>query len=520
MGNGGSDMCCRLRSAAQNGRKDECIQFLKEGAPVTCQDNLYKSTALHEACRFGHHEVASLLLKHHAEVDALDCIGHTPLFYAAKGGFNSIINLLIERGANVNAVSTKGKTALHSAMEHGQKVGTLLLIDAGARLDAHDCEGRTPCQLAAQKGHLDALVACKLVLENSQSSTKIIDSIIDLEDPKIPHRSKILLHAWQVAGKAGKPFPVPKTCDFDAESDDPLTKFLQAAQAGSAFERKSSTLSCISNALGPGSLGGATACGLKKRKLNEMDNESTPHERKADNSGDCMPSDAPASASTSSSSSSDTQAEVSLSSDRSKELPNLENKISQVATPAAPILTTSQSEAAKAPSSSSAVPLSEESSASDLTSATLFNETTHSVEPTGSSSVSSNQFDEPSRKLRRITDDSSTHAEDSNRESISVQDFSNPQSDTGFVASQAQSEQLLQQSMLPSPNETDAATDSAATQGRTPLQDFGHLPLQAADNTFTPTVEAAILAQQNRRRSSSTHSSKSTLPEERADVIE
>ncbi|GBG24464.1 Ankyrin repeat domain-containing protein 1 [Hondaea fermentalgiana] len=227
MGNGVSDMCCRLRSAAQKGKKEECVQFLKEGAPVTCQDNLYKSTALHEACRYGHHEVACLLIKYHADVNALDCIGHTPLFSAAKGGYNSIVNLLIERGADVNIVSHKGKTALHSAMENGHKVVTLLLLEAGAKLDARDCEGRTPPQLAAQSGTLQALVTCKLVLENSQSS-KTVDSIIDVGDPRIPARARVLLHAWQVAAKIGKAFPVPKTSAFEAESDEPLRAFFNS----------------------------------------------------------------------------------------------------------------------------------------------------------------------------------------------------------------------------------------------------------------------------------------------------
>lgn len=46
-------------------------------------DNGYMS-ALHWACRRGNQDIVQVLLDHHANINAQDIIGRTPLFFAAK----------------------------------------------------------------------------------------------------------------------------------------------------------------------------------------------------------------------------------------------------------------------------------------------------------------------------------------------------------------------------------------------------------------------------------------------------
>jgi len=241
MGNTVGDMCCQLRSAAQNGQKEEAQRLIQAGAKVSCNDNLYQSTPLHEACRFGHDEVASLLLRHNVKVDALDCIGFTPLFYASKGEFCSIVLQLIEKGADVNIVSTKGRTALHCAVEHGSRISALILVEAGARLDVRDCEGRTPCQLAARSGVLKSLVVCRVIVENSKGALSL-ENVIDLSDEEIPCRARMLLETWNWASKFGKRFPVPPSKIYNAQSIAPLRNFLGLSDTGNECnERKTNS---------------------------------------------------------------------------------------------------------------------------------------------------------------------------------------------------------------------------------------------------------------------------------------
>jgi hypothetical protein len=160
MGNTQGDLCCKLRAAAQLGKVEACIELIAHGAKIGCQDNVWLSTPLHEACRYGHSEVASLLLRSACSVDPRDCVGQTPLFYAAKGGFDCILEKLLAHGADVRAVSSKGRSPLHNAMQGGHRVSALLLVERGADALARDCDGSTPVQLAARTGSLKGLMIC------------------------------------------------------------------------------------------------------------------------------------------------------------------------------------------------------------------------------------------------------------------------------------------------------------------------------------------------------------------------
>lgn len=78
-----------------------CFNF--QGHPVNVKDN-GGWTSLHEACNWGHANIARLLIEHGANIDVKGMGNVTPLLDAASNGQFDIINLLLDAGATIAAV--------------------------------------------------------------------------------------------------------------------------------------------------------------------------------------------------------------------------------------------------------------------------------------------------------------------------------------------------------------------------------------------------------------------------------
>ncbi|GAB3411951.1 ankyrin repeat domain-containing protein [Massilia agilis] len=81
--------------------------------------------------------------------------GWTPLHYAAAGGDNEIARLLLKHGAKIDALSPRASgayTPLMMAAREGHDSTALLLIDSGANPGLTNSEGLTPAQLAERAG--------------------------------------------------------------------------------------------------------------------------------------------------------------------------------------------------------------------------------------------------------------------------------------------------------------------------------------------------------------------------------
>lgn len=167
--------------------------LLKNGADVSVVDPML-STPLHLACMnqsrwtsmswsnasngvevlTPRKEIVELLLNHHAQVDALDVHGRTPLFVACSnialpprqgtgGRFPdcearfgrrnpSIVGLLLEHGANVNIRNSMELLPLHEACKNSSKGQSMVsivskLLDYGSPVNAVG-GGRTPLHIA------------------------------------------------------------------------------------------------------------------------------------------------------------------------------------------------------------------------------------------------------------------------------------------------------------------------------------------------------------------------------------
>lgn len=111
--------------------------------------NKLGETKLYRAVRSGSIKEVKKLLRDGADPDIADNHGLTPLHHAAYWGETEIAQLLLKAGANVNAENHgKGWTPLHSAAVSGgmksRRDVIELLIEAGAKGEAKDKHGWTP----------------------------------------------------------------------------------------------------------------------------------------------------------------------------------------------------------------------------------------------------------------------------------------------------------------------------------------------------------------------------------------
>ena len=66
-------------------------------------------TALHRAALNGHLDIVTSLLRHKANVEALDVHRHSALHDAARYGYPAVVQLLLEHKANVEAKDVDGR---------------------------------------------------------------------------------------------------------------------------------------------------------------------------------------------------------------------------------------------------------------------------------------------------------------------------------------------------------------------------------------------------------------------------
>ncbi|KAK7832135.1 hypothetical protein U0070_015282 [Myodes glareolus] len=160
-----------LHWACYNGNEN-CIEVLLE---QKCFRKFVGNpfTPLHCAIINGHENCASLLLGaiDPSIVSCRDDKGRTTLHAAAFGDHAECLQLLLRHGAQVNAVDHSGKTALMMAAENGQAGAVDILVNgAQADLSGKDKDLNTPLHLAISKGHEGCAL---LILDKIQDESLI-----------------------------------------------------------------------------------------------------------------------------------------------------------------------------------------------------------------------------------------------------------------------------------------------------------------------------------------------------------
>ncbi|KAI8519499.1 hypothetical protein Bbelb_027560 [Branchiostoma belcheri] len=139
-----------LHAASEHGRTEVAALLLKHGADLEARDGL-QETPLHKAARRGHTGTCKLLIRLGADVTAGDWVQDTPLHWAAAKGHTGTCDLLIRHGADVTARSALRNPFLHLAAAEGHAGNCELLIRHGADVTAGDRNGQTPSEVAVDK---------------------------------------------------------------------------------------------------------------------------------------------------------------------------------------------------------------------------------------------------------------------------------------------------------------------------------------------------------------------------------
>lgn len=145
----------QFAQAASRGDFGEVKRMLEAKADVN--EATLRGTALHEACRRGHFEIARALCEAGANIDSSDITGDTPLHCSVSHGHVGIATLLISLRADVRAREVAGATPLQCATtsvfirsDDSRRALIELLLAAGADPDARDLVGISP----SHSGHV------------------------------------------------------------------------------------------------------------------------------------------------------------------------------------------------------------------------------------------------------------------------------------------------------------------------------------------------------------------------------
>ncbi|KAL2084257.1 hypothetical protein ACEWY4_019775 [Coilia grayii] len=149
-------LCCEYNHAS-------CLSAIllhPSGASASCLEtrNYEGLSPLHLAVQSGNKEQVKLLLKHGADINAVDNkSGRSPLMHAVEADNMAMVNLLIEYRCDVNAQSYSGNTALHSACGRGHIEAVRTLLKNGADSSLKNYHNDTAVMVAKNKRVTDVL---------------------------------------------------------------------------------------------------------------------------------------------------------------------------------------------------------------------------------------------------------------------------------------------------------------------------------------------------------------------------
>src|SRR6266404_6885421 len=154
-----------FHATVYNGHLEVAKLLSKHGADVNAVTVRTKRTPFLLASYRGHFAIAKWLIDCGADVDCQDWNGSTPLHATATNGHSGIVRLLLlAQNVKVNSRNNDGYTPLLLASQYGHIDVVQLLLDHNADPNVHRDDGRTPLHFAAQHGHL---VISQKLLEHS-----------------------------------------------------------------------------------------------------------------------------------------------------------------------------------------------------------------------------------------------------------------------------------------------------------------------------------------------------------------
>jgi len=160
--------------------------IVERSQDVNAQGFDRNETPLGVASRWGHDEVARVLLEHGADTKIWDRDGWCPLQLAAGYGHVEVIRVLLEHGADVNAREKTNSTALHSASACGHAAAARVLLEHGADPNANEKADETPLHWATNEG-----VARILLEYGADPNAKNCFNCTPLDEALVKRRPKV-----------------------------------------------------------------------------------------------------------------------------------------------------------------------------------------------------------------------------------------------------------------------------------------------------------------------------------------
>ena len=161
-----------LHYAAKNGLVAIVKALIERGASINARipDSIYEHwvtflghipheayertwiTPLHNAAGEGHAEVAEILLKAGADLNAAGSQGYTPLSVAVHAGHTDVVKILLDHGADVHKKdSPDSPPQLYWAVQKGYEDIVRLLLEHGADEERHTEEIKSALALAVEQ---------------------------------------------------------------------------------------------------------------------------------------------------------------------------------------------------------------------------------------------------------------------------------------------------------------------------------------------------------------------------------
>ena len=142
-----------LIRAVESGDIKGVRQCLEKGDDIETS-NIHRERPLMVAAKSNHLDIAALLIRRGADVNATDEGGFTALWWANKNN-PALIRLLLENGARVDIPIDHPRTIMSDAVNSGNPEVIRLLRSAGLKIDPPSGRGPSALQSAAEVGNLE-----------------------------------------------------------------------------------------------------------------------------------------------------------------------------------------------------------------------------------------------------------------------------------------------------------------------------------------------------------------------------
>lgn len=140
--------CTSLFGAVLFGHLTSARALMAAGADVNVRCGILKRTVLSLAAEKGHVDILRALVKHGADVTAVDNDRDTALHVAAQYRAE-VIDALVDMGTNIEASNRIGCTPLHLACHMRRDQAVVALSKRGANINARDVVDQTPLHHAS-----------------------------------------------------------------------------------------------------------------------------------------------------------------------------------------------------------------------------------------------------------------------------------------------------------------------------------------------------------------------------------